>query len=161
VSSLCYIGAEFVSHTGFAAAAAPFFRIVAATLFFGGLSTVPMIYLRVARRASVYSLLRIIQMLAFLVFNIFFVAELELGVSGILYSQLLSTGILTIAAFAIVFRDLNAFPRLGIARDLLKFGVPFLPVLLLMWVVDVSDRYLIERYVSLEDVGIYSLGYRL
>src|SRR5262249_28588412 len=30
-----------------------------------------------------------------------------------------------------------------------------------MWVVDVSDRYLIERYVSLEDVGIYSLGYRL
>ena len=29
-----------------------------------------------------------------------------------------------------------------------------------MWIVDLSDRYLVERYVSTQEVGLYSLGYR-
>jgi O-antigen/teichoic acid export membrane protein len=48
----------------------------------------------------------------------------------------------------------------AITIQLLKFGLPFLPVILLKWVVDLSDRYLVGIYTTADEVGIYSLGYK-
>ncbi len=46
-------------------------------------------------------------------------------------------------------------------RGMLSFGVPYIPAGISMWVLSLSDRYLLTRFDSLESVGLYSVAYRL
>ena len=44
---------------------------------------------------------------------------------------------------------------------MLAFGLPFFPVLLAGWLIEASDRYLLDLFRSREEVGWYALGYRI
>jgi O-antigen/teichoic acid export membrane protein len=158
---VCYGSADFVSWHAFGTSTyGPLLRIVGVTLLFRGLTTAPIVYLRMTGRAVAYGVLSVLQVALFLSFTLLFVLVLDWGMPGILYSQLLATAIWAAAAVGAIAPDLSVRPRISVAKDLLKFGLPLLPALPLMWVVDVSDRYLVERYVSIQEVGLYSLGYR-
>jgi O-antigen/teichoic acid export membrane protein len=161
LGTVCYLSADLVSWLAFGVATygVPL-RIISVTLFLRGLTTAPMMHLRVTQRALAYGLLSVLQGAVLLGSTMVFVLLLGWGVSGILYSQLLATGALAACAIVLVAPDLTTKLRMSIARDLLKFGLPLLPALPLMWVIDVSDRYLVERFGSIQDVGLYALGYR-
>jgi O-antigen/teichoic acid export membrane protein len=157
----CYGSADFVSRHAFGTPTyGPLLRIVGVTLLLRGLTIAPMVYLRVTERAIAYGMLSLLQVALFLGFTLLSVLVLGWGVAGILYSQLLATAIWAIGAVVAIAPDLVRRPQISIAKDLLKFGLPLLPAGPLMWIVDLSDRYLIERYVSTQEVGLYSLGYR-
>jgi O-antigen/teichoic acid export membrane protein len=158
---VCYGSADFVSWQAFGTPTyGPLLRIVGVTLLFRGLTIAPMVYLRVTERAVAYGVLSLLQVTLFLGFTLLSVLVLGWGVPGIFYSQLLATAIWAVGAVVAIAPDLSLRPQISIAKDLLKFGLPLLPAGPLMWIVDVSDRYLVERYVSTQEVGLYSLGYR-
>lgn len=48
--------------------------------------------------------------------------------------------------------------KLGAA---LRFGLPLVPHLVFGWILAVADRLFLERMVSLDEVGLYSLGYQI
>lgn len=161
LSLLCYGFADFVSRYAFGVSMyGPWLRIVAVTLFLRSLTIAPMVYLRVGERPVAYGMLTVFQMSLFLVFNFVFVVILDWGVSGILYSQLASTTGWALCALGVASNLGGGRPSLGIAKDLLKLGLPLLPALPLMWIIELSDRYMVEHYASTAEVGLYSLGYR-
>ena len=43
---------------------------------------------------------------------------------------------------------------------MLKYGLPLCPALIFSWVIDFSDRYFLRYFLTLDKVGLYSLGYR-
>ena len=151
-----WLAATLLNHAEYA----PFVRLLAITLMFRGLTTAPLVYLRVTERPLLFTLLTSGQLLIFLSLNIVLLVRYDMGVQGILTSLLISTAFYAAGLLAAIARDLK--PRLGraIGRELLKFGLPFLPVLLMMWVIDLSDRYLLGQFTTLTEVGIYSLGYK-
>jgi O-antigen/teichoic acid export membrane protein len=161
VSGACLVTAELLARRVFGESAyGPLLRIVAATVLFRGLTTSPMVYLRVTERPLAYAGLVLVHMALFLSCNLLFVLALDWGVRGVLLGQLVSTAVWAALALLVLRQALRHRPRWSIARELLHFGLPFLPVLLMLWVIDVSDRYLIQMYATTEDVGLYSLGYR-
>ena len=48
-----------------------------------------------------------------------------------------------------------------VLQTAVRFAWPFIPTLLLAWVLDLSDRIFIERYYDLQELGIYAMGYKL
>jgi O-antigen/teichoic acid export membrane protein len=48
-----------------------------------------------------------------------------------------------------------------IAKELLKIGLPFLPVSLILWVYQSVDRIMIAKYIDLNELGIYSIGAKI
>jgi O-antigen/teichoic acid export membrane protein len=162
VSVPLYVLAEVISRQMFSVDTyGALLRIVAVTIMFQALTTTPMVYLRLRERAVSYALLTVLQMGLLVALNTLFVVVFRWGVSGILYGQLWSTAVWAVLCIAAVGGDLKGMPSGRIAKDLLGFGLPFMPVLLLFWVIDFSDRYLVERYVSTAQLGLYSLGYKL
>lgn len=135
-------------------------RILALTLLFRGLATAPQVFLRVTEQAVVYSVLTSAQLGVFLLLNIVLLTSTELGVAGVFYSLLFSTALYAGALIWAIRRDLHWCVDRALGRELLRFGLPFLPVLLNMWIIDLSDRYLLGLYLSTSTVGIYSLGYK-
>lgn len=161
VCIVCYLISGSVARSILGAASnTGYVRLIALTLLFRGIATVPMIYLRVAERSITYALLTVLQVGLFLALNIWFVVGYGLGVTGILYSLLISTAIYSVLLMATIAREL--YPRFDFAvlRELLRFGLPYVPVLLMMWVIDFSDRYLLDHYSNQGEVGVYSLGYK-
>ena len=43
----------------------------------------------------------------------------------------------------------------------LKFSVPLVPHLIFWWIMDLSDRMLLQYYTTLSEVGVYALGYNM
>ena len=135
-------------------------RILGAALFFRGLTVAPQVYLRVTERPVAYSILTSAQLAMFLLLNIVLLTATGLGVAGVFYSLLLSTMLYAVGLIWAIRRDLGLYMDKALTRELFRFGLPFLPVLLNMWIIDLSDRYLLGLYFSTSVVGIYSLGYK-
>jgi O-antigen/teichoic acid export membrane protein len=96
-----------------------------------------------------------------LLLNVLFVAFLNWGVAGILLSSAITSGALLLVLLPEYARRLGGRISGRVLRNMLAFGLPFLPVPLGMWIIDFSDRYLLEILASREQVGYYALSYKL
>lgn len=135
-------------------------RIISAALFLRGLGITPTFYLRMLGRSVTVVLLTLSQVILFLALNVVLLSVYRYGVEGIFYSLLLSTGVSSIASLAIAARELPFEIEWGAMGELFRFSLPLGSVSLLMWVIDFSDRYLLNHYTTEAEVGLYSLGYR-
>jgi O-antigen/teichoic acid export membrane protein len=84
---------------------------------------------------------------------------------GGLKGQLAGALVMAAVANALLFRycrpwTLDELDWLDLARAL-RLSLPYLPYSLFMWLLNVSDRWILARWVPLEELGLYSLAYAL
>jgi O-antigen/teichoic acid export membrane protein len=142
----------------------PFFpyyalAIIAAYLQVFGL--IPKAVLRVRQQAGAFLWLSLAEFLITTGCVIWFILIRREGAAGML--QGLMAGPLVLAPVYIIysFRIMHPALSLPVLRQSLRFSLPMIPVLLCSWVLSITDRIFIERYFSMSDVGLYSLGYRI
>ena len=56
------------------------------------------------------------------------------------------------------FLEINVKESLSRAMPYLKLGFPFIPAILCNWVLSSGDKWVLARYASLHDVGIYTIA---
>ncbi|MBN2282910.1 MAG: oligosaccharide flippase family protein [Deltaproteobacteria bacterium] len=139
----------------------PFYAYAIVTAYFSVLGLIPKIYLQLKQKAASFVILSIMQFAANTTFILWFIVGLKAGAEGMLKGQMLGYGVMLPVFLFIGFRIINYTVNLSILRESLKFSLPMIPALLSAWVLNLSDRIFIERYFSLADVGIYSLGYKI
>ena len=87
----------------------------------------------------------------------FFIVITRTGVTGILWGKLISNGamffIVLYLSRDILFRKWNKY----YLYRALQFSIPLLPFLLVNWFQVSGDRFVLERFLDLKSVGIYSL----
>jgi O-antigen/teichoic acid export membrane protein len=136
-------------------------RLMAINAILYGLVEVPMTYIRAIERPGLYIAVSLGRLLFGLALNIALVVWLHWGVMGVVYANAVSSAVTVLALLAFTL------PKTGVhvvGRDLgnmLRFGIPLVPGALAMLVVHNGDRYILNEYRSLAEIGIYSLGYKL
>lgn len=91
--------------------------------------------------------------------TLLFVVVLKQGLLGALRAGLYSAAITAVVAIGIVARNASLhFSRATLTRAL-RFSVPLVPHALAAWALSISDRLVLERFVTREDLGRYSIGY--
>lgn len=90
-----------------------------------------------------------------------FVVGLGMGVWGVLLSQLAAEAICCLLLVPPIARSLRAGWVAPEMRAQLGFGLALVPGAMAGFTLDLSDRFFLRHYTSLEEVGLYSLGYRL
>ncbi len=91
-------------------------------------------------------------------FTVLLVVGLGEGALGALRAWLIAAGIMAVIAVVLMVR-MSSF-RLS-RRWLfagLAFGIPFVPHLIGNWVLQLSDRMILDQYVTSAQLGIYTLG---
>ena len=139
----------------------PFYVYAIVTAYFSVFGLVPKIYLQLQQKAGSFVILSIMQFVANTAFILWFVVGLNAGAEGMLKGQMLGCGIMFPVFLFIGFKIINFSFNPSILKESLKFSLPMMPSLLSAWVLNLSDRIFIERYFTLADVGIYSLGYKI
>ena len=91
---------------------------------------------------------------------VIFVVVLHQGVNGIIFSQFLAELIFCFLLARATIRTLTSGFHWADVKVQLMFGLPFVPAGVGSFVLDLADRWFIKHYASINEVGIYSLGYR-
>ena len=136
-------------------------RIVSVTLFADALAIVPLTLIRMEERSGYFVVVTTVRFATALALNVLFVVVFEWGVRGILLSGAITSGALLLVLSPEFVRNRGGRISKAILGEMLRFGLPFLPVPLSIWLIDYSDRYLLELLRSREEVGFYALGYKI
>ena len=89
------------------------------------------------------------------------VVGFHLGVWGVLLSQLIAEAICCVILVPPIARSLRTGWVGSEMRQQLTFGLALVPGAMAGFTLDLSNRFFLNYYGSLEDVGLYSLGHRL
>lgn len=141
---------------------ATYYTLAFATMVCGAFGELLDAYLRVQKWSGRFVVLSLSRLLANVGLNVFFLVGLEWGITGLLTGNLLATAANTLILFVMFCRSRGrcVLDR-GVARKLLGFGTPLIATALLSMVFHEADRYFLRAYVDLEQVGIYSLAYKI
>jgi O-antigen/teichoic acid export membrane protein len=135
---------------------------MAAILMLDVLWSVPMLLLRSEERPLPFIAFSLVNVTASLSLNLLFVLKYKMGVEGVLLSNLLTSGGIFLLSLPITLRRIGKGPvSFPLWRELMRFGLPFLPSGVFAMLMELADRYLLKALTDMETVGLYSAGYKL
>ncbi len=83
------------------------------------------------------------------------------GAEGYLTGQLIGAGLMAIIATGMLLREVTIRPAWRYVAPMLAYGLPLVPHYVGHWALGLSDRLILERFVSLTDLGLYTLAYQI
>lgn len=134
----------------------PFIAIGVLTNFFHILAILPLAYYRVKETPLPLTIINIIRGVLVLVLSVVFVVKFNFKAEGVLYTNLIISGLFGIYFIYITNKNCIWTIDWKQIREALVFSLPLVPGSLAYNLVSLSDRVLIDKYISLEQLGIYS-----
>ncbi|KPJ69807.1 hypothetical protein AMJ44_02205 [candidate division WOR-1 bacterium DG_54_3] len=138
-----------------------YFKIAFVTLALSLICGVPESSLIAGKRSMFYTCINVFVFVSYLSLNIFFVVFAKKGILGILYSSLITKSAYTIFLcfwFLVNHKVSFSFNKL---KNMIKYGLPLLPASIGMFILNYSDRFILQKLTTSAEVGIYALGYKL
>lgn len=127
-----------------------------------GLQTVafvPESFLLAKKESILFSAISIGTLISYLSFNILFLVVFKMGILGILVSIAI-TKVLNTSSLLLVTSRLKLAFSFKKLRGMVGFGIPLVPATIGMFIMHFSDRFFVQKYCNLSDLGLYSLGYK-
>ena len=133
-------------------------QLVLLNTFAIGFTFIPFHVLRMQKRAGEFSALTLARSVCTLVLRIVLVIGFTMGVMGVVLADIIVTAVLMLVMvrwFAPLLRPM--FSR-ALLRTSLAFGLPRVPHGIALQVMSVGDRFVMARYLPIQDIGVYSMG---
>jgi O-antigen/teichoic acid export membrane protein len=135
--------------------------LAAAILFLDTNVVIPFLKLRLDRRAKIFSLYRIINIIVNIFLNIYLILILHWGIEAIIISNLIASAVSLMLVSFTILKNLRLKFHSLLFKRMIKFGLPFLPAGFAIMLVQVIDVPILEKLTDLKTVGIYKANYKL
>jgi O-antigen/teichoic acid export membrane protein len=136
----------------------PFFIISIINNFFDVIAIIPLVLYRVKEDAKSFLILSLSRTILQFIAVYIFVVILEKGLEGSYYARLLVNIPFLLIYFQIISKNSVMKIDFVLLKSAIRFSLPLLPGSLAYLFVSLSDRLLLERYIGLEELGIYSVA---
>jgi O-antigen/teichoic acid export membrane protein len=94
--------------------------------------------------------------------TIYFVVFRHLGARGQLLGLLVGSVVTALVSSTVLLKEYFTLQiDWKLIRVSMMYGVPLIPHLIAQWVKTSMDRLILENYATLDEVGLYTLGYKL
>ncbi len=130
-------------------------------LLFDTFSIFPLLILRGEQQSGKFIKINLINVITNFALNILFIVHLRWGVEAIFRANLIASAVTFLLLSPIIRRYFNLSPSGEIYKELLKFGLPYIPSTLSVTLMDIIDRLLLGKLTDTGTVGIYNAGYKL
>ena len=158
-SGMVFLTAHFLSPIFLGGEYTKLMQFVAIILFLDALRELPLLVLRANEKPRQFIFLSLINVLLLMGFNIYLVVFLKMGIEGVLIGNIIASSIVLLATLPIILQNfkIDAVDK-NVLKEVLKFGLPFLPAAFFSMIMELSDRYLLEWLADTSAVGLYSAG---
>ena len=115
----------------------------------------------IKEKSTSYALLRITNFVILVTSVLYFLIVLKRGLPGILEGMVISSAIMSLVYSAFILPDISLKFNFSYVKKFLHYSLPLVPYRLFIILIAYIDRFYINSYLSLDDVGLYSVGVRL
>ena len=133
-------------------------RLLLVNTFAIGFTFLPFHVLRIERQSTIFSALTLARSVLTIALRVVFVIGLRLHVTGIYLADVLVTACVMVALakwFAPLIRPVFSWKTL---RETLAFGLPRVPHAGAQQVMAVGDRFILNMYAKVDQVGVYQIA---
>ncbi len=139
----------------------PYFLLALINNFLSVFSVVPLIIYRYKGKAINFVVINATKSFIQVILSLILVIHFNMGVLGRYYGSLIANVIFLVIYILIIYKNTILNLNLPQIKRGLKFSLPLVPSTFLHIIVNVADRIILERYVPLAALGIYSVSYTL
>lgn len=138
-----------------------FIKVISIVVLIEIMEKIPLNNLRLRRMPKTYVIVNFVNLVLVTSLTIYFIVVVKLGVVGVLYARLIGKFVILLVLYYITRKEY----KLGFSwfqlKAMLNFSVFLIPGGLSALVFTMSNRFFLQEYQTLEDVGLYSLGAKL
>ena len=133
-------------------------QLVLLNTFAIGFTFIPFHVLRMQNRPREFSALTLARSVSTLVLRFVFIVGFGFGVMGIVITDLLVTAVLMVVMLRWFAPLIRRVFSADVLRRALAFGLPRVPHGFALQVMAVGDRFVLQKFRSVGEVGVYSMG---
>ena len=161
-SGILYFLRNYVSESILGVNNSDWIIIIAGILILDNLWNHHILIFRAENRPGPYIFFNLLNVTLTMVLNILLVVKWELGIEGVLISNLLVSSITFIFSLPIIIKRIDlSLIKSKVIKDVIIFGLPFLPAGIFTVVMELSNRYILQWFEGTYSVGLFSAGYKL
>lgn len=124
-------------------------------------SQIPLTLMRLQRKVILFAVSNIIKLAITLILTIYFIVYRGKKVDGIFEAQIIGFVFLLLINSRFVMRNVHLRFEYSIFREMLQFSYPLMISSVGGVILTVADRYTVRFIKGMNDVGIYSLGFKI
>jgi O-antigen/teichoic acid export membrane protein len=136
------------------------FRLIFLSMAFSLAGEIPLSFIRAQQKSVLFTTISVSRLIVNVGLNIIFIVVFGWGIRGVILSGLVTHGLTSIFLSVYTFKQTGFLFSSIKLRKMIRYGIPYVPGGLGMFVIHFVDRFLLQRFTSLSQVGIYSLGYK-
>ena len=130
-------------------------------LFLDTITAVPFAALRLERKARLFALLKVLNIVVNVAANIVLLVVYQQGVEGIFLSGLIASASTCCLLLPTIARRFEWRLTANVFRAMFRFGIPYVPAGLASMMIQVVDRPILRALTNDATVGVYQANYRL
>jgi O-antigen/teichoic acid export membrane protein len=130
-------------------------------MLFDSLAVLPFAALRLERKAKMFGMIKIMNVIIMLALNFILILGLRMGVEGIFIANMIASALTFLILIPTFIKKWKPQFDKGAIKIMLPFGLTNVPAYLGAMMVQVIDRPIVQRYLGLAAVGIYQANYRM
>jgi O-antigen/teichoic acid export membrane protein len=138
-----------------------YIKLASVLILLNSLQALPLAFFRMRRRIGLYTILSLSYQ-AFQVGLIVLFILLGYKLTGVIIAVIISGILFDLIALLITFRQTGLqVPRFSHMKSYLRWGVPLTPNSALLWIINISDRYMVSYFLGVAAAGIYNAAYSI
>jgi O-antigen/teichoic acid export membrane protein len=125
------------------------------------INTIPNTVLRLKEKAKLYAITNLAKMLVILVTTILFIVKMESGIIGVYYGQICGNAVYLLILSGFLLKNSTFRFHRPALWEMLAYSTPLIFSSLSTVTLTVMDRFSLNYLTGLDDVGIYTTGYKI
>lgn len=130
------------------------------TMFLLPLTEIPLVHIRAEQKPWLFFIFSFMKLSLQLSLNIYLVVYHEMHVAGVVYSAVISSAIMAAILTGYSLSRSGMRASITTCKKMFSFSLPLKLATLGSFYLTFGDRYILNMYSDLSQVGIYALGYK-
>ena len=138
-----------------------YIKIASILIILNSINIIAFSFFRMRRMIGLYTTLNIAKNVVEVILITFMVLTGNKLVE-VIYMMVITALLFDLIGLSLVVRTTGLqIPRFSRIKSYLKWGVPLTPSSTMLWIINVSDRYMVSFFLSVSSAGIYSAAYNI
>ena len=137
------------------------FYIAVATIPFSIVFTYFNILLRFEKRPWLFFIAITAQLISNATVSIVLIMVFRIGTNGFFIGQLAGFAVALLVFFSVLRNHIKALFSFRLLGRLLQFSLPIVPAVIAVWLNAYANRFVMLKYLSLHDIGVYAVGLKM
>lgn len=139
----------------------PFYYLLILISWLSALLSLPLALFRAQEKAYLFVFVNFSKAVLIMLLSIYLIKYENFGPEGVLIAQASISAIVTLITYLHIIKYIDFNFSMQSIKESLLFSLPLIPHVASGWIISSSDKVILEKFVGVAEVGIYSLAVQI